>query len=48
MKLAERILGDARGLQQQPVDRLIVALRLRFDRLSAEIVNAGAEARLDF
>ena len=47
MELAEQILGDARGLEQQPVKRLIVALRLRFDRLPAEIVNAGAEARLD-
>ena len=47
MQLAERILGDARRLQQQSVERLIVALRLRFDRLPAEIVDAGAEARLD-
>ncbi len=47
MELAKRILGYARGLEQQPVERLIVALWLRFDRLSAEIIDAGAEARLD-
>ena len=47
MELAERILGDARGLEQQPVERLVVALRLGLDGLSAEIIDAGAEARLD-
>ncbi len=47
MELAERILSYARGLEQQPVKRLIVALRLRLDRLSAEIIDTGAEARLD-
>ena len=47
MDLPERILRDTRSLQQQLVQRLIVALRLGFDRLPAEIVDGGAEARLD-
>ena len=47
MDLAERILGNAGRLQQQLVQRLIVALRLGLDRLPAEIVDGGAEAGLD-
>ena len=47
MDLAERILRDTRGLQQQLVQRLIVALRLGLDRGPAEIINGGAEAGLD-
>jgi len=47
MQLAKRILRDAGRLQQEPVERLVVALRLGFDRLPAEIVDGGAEARLD-
>jgi hypothetical protein len=42
MHLAERILGDTWGLQQELVQGLIVALRLRFDRLPAEIVDGSA------
>ena len=45
--LPERILGNTGSLQQQLVQRLIVALRLGFDRLPAEIVDGGAEAGLD-
>jgi hypothetical protein len=47
MQLAKGVLGDARGLEQQAVERLIVALRLGFDRLPAEIIDGRAEARLD-
>jgi len=47
MQLAKRIQRDAGRLQQEPVERLVVALRLGFDRLPAEIVDSGAEARLD-
>jgi hypothetical protein len=47
MQLAKRVLSNARGLQQEPVERLIITLRLSFDRLPAEIIDGGAEARLD-
>jgi len=33
VQLAKRILGDTRGLEQQAIERLVVALRLGFDRL---------------
>jgi hypothetical protein len=47
MELAERILRDPRSLQQEPVQRLVVALRLSFDRLPAEVVDGCAEAGLN-
>ncbi|TMJ57218.1 MAG: hypothetical protein E6G90_03595 [Alphaproteobacteria bacterium] len=47
MHLTERVLADAGSLQQELVQRLIVALRLGLDRLPAEIINGGAETRLD-
>src|SRR6516164_1683975 len=48
MQLAERVLSDTGCLQQEPVERLVVALRLGFDCLSAKVVNRCTEARLDF
>ena len=47
MDLSKRILRDARCLQQQLVQGLVIALRLSFDRLPAKIVDGGAEPRLD-
>jgi hypothetical protein len=47
MQLAERILRHPGGLQQHLVQRRVVALRLVLDRRPAELVNAGAKARLD-
>jgi len=47
MQLAERILCDSGSLQEETVERLVIALRLGFDRLSAEIVDGGTQARLD-
>jgi hypothetical protein len=47
MDLPERVLHDARRLQQQLVQGLIVALRLGLDRGAGEIIDGGAEARLD-
>src|SRR6202030_3134341 len=47
MELAERILRDPRSLEQKPVQRLVVALRLSLDRLSAEVVDGRAEAGLN-
>ncbi len=47
MQLAKRILRNTRSLEQELVQRLIVALRLRFDRLPTEIVDGGAEVWLD-
>ena len=47
MDLAEQILGDPGSLQDQLVQLLVVALRLGFDRLPVEIVDSGAEPRLD-
>jgi hypothetical protein len=47
MDLPERILRDARRLQQQLVQRLIVALRLGLDRGAGEIIDGRAEVGLD-
>ena len=47
MDLPERILHDARRLKQELIQRLIVALRLGLDRGAGEIIDGGAEARLD-
>ena len=47
MDLPERILRDPRSLEQQLIQRLIVALRLRLDRLPIEIVDRGAKPRLN-
>ena len=41
MQLAKRILGDPRGLEQELIERLVVALRLGFDRLPAKIIDGG-------
>jgi len=47
MDLTERVLRDSRRLQQQLVQRLVVALRLGLDRGAGEIINGGAKAGLD-
>ena len=47
MQLAKRILGYPRSLQEETVERLVIALRLGFDRLPTEIVDGSAQARLD-
>jgi hypothetical protein len=47
VELPERILSDSGSLQQQLVERCVVTLRLGVDRVAAEFVDAGAEARLD-
>src|SRR5712671_3119135 len=47
MDLTERVLRDSRRLQQQLVQRLVVALRLGLDRGAGEVIHGGAKAGLD-
>jgi len=42
VQLPERILGHAGGLQEQLVERRVVALRLSIDRVAAKFVNVMA------
>jgi hypothetical protein len=47
MDLPERVLHDARRLQQELIQWRILALGLGLDRLPAEIVNRSAKAGHD-
>ena len=47
MQLAEQILGHTRSLEQELIERRVVALWLGFDRLPAETIDRRPEARLD-